>query len=85
MAWELVPGDKVDLEYLKELRVWFMKDLRLCNNWRNALNSYPDKLPGKKDMIKLADEDIIVSRDNLEKCIEAIRITKEPKTDLPLE
>lgn len=76
MSWKYVPGDDFDLEYLEGLHTWFMQDLRACNNWRNLLNSYPDVLPGKKDMIKIADADIKVSRGNLEKCIEAIRVLK---------
>jgi len=76
MSWKFVPGDDFDLEYLEGLHLWFMKDLRACNDWRNLLNGYPDALKGKKDMIKLADADLKVSRDNLEKCIEAIRIAK---------
>jgi len=76
MAWKFVPSDNFDLEYLEGLHKWFMKDLRAANDWRNTLNSYPDKLAGKKDMIKLADEDLKISRDNLEKVIEAIRIAR---------
>jgi len=88
MAWKFVPSDDFDLIYLEALRIWFMKDLRASNNWRNDLNSYPYALGKKKDTIKLADEDIKVSRENLEKCLEAIRIVKakeEAKEPKPSE
>lgn len=84
MAWKFVPTDDFDLVYLEGLRKWFMQDLRACNDWRNLLNSYPYALGKKKDTIKLADEDLKVSRENLEKCIEAIRITKAKETFNPL-
>jgi len=77
MAWEYLPSDNYDLEQLKGLKTWFEKDLRASNDWRNKLNSYPDSLPGKDDIIKKADDDLKISRENLEKCIEAIRITTE--------
>ena len=76
MSWKHIPGDNFDLIYLEGLRKWFMKDLRASNDWRNTLNSYPYALGKKKDIIKLADADLKVSRENLENCIEAIRITK---------
>lgn len=84
MAWEFVRGDDFDLEYLEGLKLWFMKDLRASNDWRNVLNSYPDKLAGKKDMIKIADDDLKLSRENLEAVIEAIRIsTTEERFNKP--
>jgi len=84
MVWKFVPSDHFDLKYLEGLHLWFMKDLRASNDWRNLLNSSPGTLEGRKDMIKKADADLKISRENLEKVIEAIRITKtkEPsKTD----
>lgn len=78
MAWKFVPGDDFDLKYLEGLHLWFMKDLRASNDWRNLLNTSPGTLEGRNDMIKKADDDLKISRENLEKCIEAIRITKEP-------
>ena len=85
MAWKYIPNDDFDSKYLEGLHTWFMQDLRACNDWRNLLNSYPDKLKGRYDTIKLADSDLKVSRDNLEKCIEAIKIARKKEVLNELE
>ncbi len=77
MAWKFVPSDNFELSQLIEWKKWYKQDLQTSQDWYNKVQHMPDSLPGKKNMLKIATDDQKVSRENLEKCIEAIKIAKD--------
>ena len=77
MVWSFNETDNFNLSGLLELEKWFGVDLQASQSWLNKVRGMPDVLPGKKDTVKLAEDDLKISRGNLEKCKEAIKMEKK--------
>jgi len=76
MSWKFVPSDNFELSQLLEWQKWFIQDLQAAQSWYNKVQYMPDSFPGKNDTLRIAEDDLKISRENLDKCNEAIRIAK---------
>jgi len=84
MSWKFIESDNFELSQLIEWEKWFRQDLRASQSWYNKIQYMPDSFPGKEDTLKIAEDDLKISRGNLEKCIKAIKIAKtKPENKVP--
>lgn len=77
MAWKFNPNDHFDLSQLISWQDWYKQDLQAAQDWYDKVANMPTNFPGREWTLKIAKDDLKISRDNMDKINEAIRIAKE--------
>ena len=79
MSWKFVPSDDFDLDQLNKWKQFLEKDLKAAKDWLREVQNFIRRmrLPDDKGWaVKLATDDVKISKDNLAKVNEAIKIAE---------
>lgn len=80
MSWEFVPSDNFDVPHLLEWQKWYRQDLQAAQDWYDKVANMPTSFPGRNWTLNIATDDLKISRDNMDKINEALRIAKEKES-----